>query len=229
MFFTLHDNSYIAIIGDIKDSKKLENRKVIQERLSEVLNQINNKYINAISSKFMITLGDEFQGLLCNGRDTIHIISEIKRVMHPVKIRFGVGIGSISTEIYKDIPLGADGPAYYKAREAIEYLKQKEKRNQTEAADIRLEMDGGENLAAVTMVNTILMLLTVIEDSWSERQREIISDMLIHQDSQAESAKRLNIKQPTIQKTLAKGNYYAYKQALDTIGNILQEIKREDV
>ena len=76
------------------------------------------------------------------------------------------------------------------------------------------------------MINTILSLLTAIKDLWSDRQREIIWDMLEHQDSQVDVAKRLKIKQPAVQKSLAKGKYYAYKDALETLGKALEEIKR---
>jgi hypothetical protein len=228
MFFIFSYKPQIALIGDIKESKKLSNRNEVQKNLNIVLEEINKKYKNDISSKFIITLGDEFQGLLCNGANTMEIISEIERKMHPVKIRFGVGIGEITTDINKELSIGADGPGYYMARTAIEYLKDNEKRKQAKSTDIRFEING-DNRSSTTMINTILSLITVIKESWSDRQREIIWDMLEHQDSQLEVAKRLAIKQPTVQKSLSKGNYYTYKDAVDTIGQALAEIRREDV
>ena len=225
MYFFFLNNPYVAIIGDIKESKKINNRYEIQKKLIQVLEEINLKYDIDISSKFIITLGDEFQGLLCNGANTLRIISEIERKMYPIKIRFGVGVGTITTEVNKEMSLGADGPGYYKARNAIEYLKDNEKRNQTNTADIRFEVDS-ENQSTTIMINTILSLLTAIKDLWSDRQREIIWDMLEHQDGQVDVAKRLKIKQPAVQKSLAKGKYYAYKDALETIGKALEEIKR---
>jgi len=225
MFFFFFNNPYIAVIGDIKDSKKINNRSEIQKKLRQVLDEINKKYDTDISSKFIITLGDEFQGLLCNGANTLQIISEIERKMYPIKIRYGVGVGAITTEVNKEMSLGADGPGYYKARDAIEYLKEDEKKNQTNAADIRFEVDS-ENQSTTIMINTILSLLTAIKDLWSERQQEIVWDMLEHQDSQVDVANRLKIKQPAVQKSLAKAKYYAYKDALDTIGKALEEIKR---
>jgi len=225
MFFFFFNNPYIAVIGDIKDSKKINNRSEIQKKLRQVLDEINKKYDTDISSKFIITLGDEFQGLLCNGANTLQIISEIERKMYPIKIRYGVGVGAITTEVNKEMSLGADGPGYYKARDAIEYLKEDEKKNQTNAADIRFEVDS-ENQSTTIMINTILSLLTAIKDLWSDRQQEIVWDMLEHQDSQVDVANRLKIKQPAVQKSLAKAKYYAYKDALDTIGKALEEIKR---
>jgi hypothetical protein len=228
MFFIFDKNPYIAIIGDIIASKKISNRGEVQKELNTVLKAINLKYKGDIASNFTITLGDEFQGLLRNGANIMHILSDIERQMYPVKIRFGVGIGEITTDINREISIGADGPGYYKARAAIQYLKDNRKKKQAKSADIRLEIDG-DNQAATIMLNTVLSLITVIKEAWSDRQREIIFDMLEHQDNQSEAAKRLSIKQPTVQKTLSKGNYYTYKDALDTIGQALGEIRREDV
>lgn len=146
--------------------------------MKSVLQEINLKYENDISSKFMITLGDEFQGLLCNGANVMHIITEIEQKMYLIKMRFGVD---------------------------------------------------GENQGTTMLLNCILSLLTVIKSSWSKRQREVIWDMLQNQDSQIEMAKRFNIKQPTVQKILSTGKYYAYKDSIDTVGKVLEEIRRDDV
>ncbi|MFA9397627.1 MAG: SatD family protein [Clostridiaceae bacterium] len=228
MFFFFINNPYIAIIGDMKQSHKMDNRSEVQNKLKQVLEEINNKYECDISSKFIITLGDEFQGLLGNGVNTMNIISEIERKMYPVMIRFGIGIGKITTDINKEMALGADGPGYYKARNAIEYLKDNEKKKQAIAADIRFEVES-DNQATTIMLNTILALMTAIKESWSDRQREIIWDMLEHQDSQIDVAKRLKIQQPAVQKSFSIGKYYAYKDALNTIGKALEEIRRDDV
>ncbi|WP_040214975.1 SatD family protein [Clostridium polynesiense] len=227
LFFFSYD-PYIAIIGDIKKSKKLEYRKTVQESLKEALDNINNKFQQDISSKFIITLGDEFQGLLSSGNNVMDIIEEIRRDMYPVEIRFGIGVGAITTSIDSERAIGADGPAYYLARKAVELLKENEQKNKTSAADIRIETDG-DNDAAAAMLNTILSLLTVIKRSWTDRQREIIWDVMRHQDGQVKSAERLNIAQSSVQRGLTKGNYYAYKEATDTINEILKEIRRKDV
>ncbi len=228
MFFYFLNKPYIAIIGDMKQSQKMNNRREVQNKLKQVLEEINNKYIGDISSKFIITLGDEFQGLLGNGVNTMNIVSEIERKMYPIRMRFGIGIGKITTDVNKEMALGADGPGYYKARNAIEYLKDNEKKKQAIAADIRFEVES-DNQAATIMINTILALMTAIKESWSDRQREIIWDMLEHRDSQIGVAKRLKIQQPAVQKSFSIGKYYAYKDALDTIGKALEEIRRDDV
>jgi len=92
---------YCAIIGDLVSSRKMEapERKRVQEELSGLLQQINNDYKESIVSKFIITLGEEFQGLLNASWNSVRIIEIIIRTLYPQDVRFGVGLSDISTEI----------------------------------------------------------------------------------------------------------------------------------
>ena len=227
MYFQFADYPYIAVIGDIKDSKKIANRSEVQKKLQKVLQTVNDKYSTDIASKFTITLGDEFQGLLFSGGRVLRILSEIERVLYPQEIRFGIGIGKITTDIDPERAVGADGPGYYMARNAIDFLKDNEKKKLATVADIRLEAEGN-HAEAVAMLNSILSLMCAIKDSWSGRQREIIWDMTEHLDSQTDVAKRLGIRQPTVHKSLSKGYYYTYKNASETVERALGEIRRRD-
>lgn len=227
-FFFFSFNPYIAIIGDIKKSKEITNRKEVQDKLKQALDDVNIKYRDDISSNFTITLGDEFQGLLNKGDNVMNMIQQLEKVMHPVKIRFGIGIGEITTDINPEISIGSDGSAYYKARDAINYLKQAEKKRKAVASDYRIEIDC-DNKIATDLLNTILSLITSIKNSWTDRERMVIWDMIEHQDSQTNIARRLKISQPAVQKFLSGGKYYIYQDALDTIANTLSEIRRKHV
>ena len=141
--------NYIAVIGDIKDSKLIENRGQIQEKLNRALKQINEIYQDDIASKFIITLGDEFQGLLKNEEHLIGIVKYIQQVMYPVKLRFGIGIGEIRTDIFYEAAIGADGPAYYEARKVITELREQEKKLKKQAADIQFSIKKPTELKAM--------------------------------------------------------------------------------
>ena len=52
---------YIVLIGDLIGSRKIRNRGEIQERLRDVLAQLNERYSSMLASRLMLTLGDEFQ------------------------------------------------------------------------------------------------------------------------------------------------------------------------
>ncbi len=217
-------HSFAAVIGDIKDSRKLENRKEAQKRLQKVLDRLNRKYEEDIVSSYLITLGDEFQGLLCSGKNILNMINEIKMEMYPVRLRFGIGFGTITTDIRREMALGADGPGYYRAREAVEVLKEREKKNRPVPADLCLKMEE-EDRDKEVLLNTVFDLLYVVEEGWTERQREIIWDMLVYGDGQQNTAARLSISQPTVQKALAAGSYYTYENALKNAAEILGEIQ----
>ena len=228
MIFSFSYKPYIVIIGDIINSRELEQRGKVQELLKQTLCDINKKYSTDIAAPFMITLGDEFQGLLHNGKSTMKIIEELRASMYPVRIRFGIGVGGVSTEINQVETREIDGPCYYGARNAIDYLKKNENRYHSDEADTRIEMED-DTSGATSLMNTVFSLMSVIEKNWTERQRTIIYDYFLHQDGQEKCAARLEIAQSSVQRGLTNGNYYAYSQALNTINSILGEIQKYDV
>ena len=114
-----------VIIGDIVNSRKINNRFEIQENLNKCFDKINNDYQKSIVSKISITLGDEFQGILSKSKDLFNIINRIEREMDTINIRFSIGVGEITTRIHKNTPLGTDGPAWWGAGDSIEYIKKK--------------------------------------------------------------------------------------------------------
>ena len=125
----LNKEIYFAIIGDVVDSRKINNRDDVQKQYVGVINRINKKYFDDISSKFLITLGDSFQGLLKDSSHILEIIEEIEDSMAPSKLRFGIGIGKINTSIIVEDSSLIDGPAYHNARFAIDEVKTKNSKN----------------------------------------------------------------------------------------------------
>ncbi len=212
---------YYAIIGDIKKSKKIKNRFEIQEQLNRILEHINESYGENIAAKFLITLGDEFQGLLNMNTPIFEIVKYIQREMYPIELRFGIGIGEITTEINKNAAIGTDGPAFYAARNAIVDLHQQEKRLKKQAADIKIELYE-KDLFEIMEINTLLILIKTIEDSWNDRQRLTIWDMMQYQDSQEMCAKRQNTTQSTVARRLAEGKYVVYTSTIKVVNEAIR-------
>ena len=219
------NNLYIAVIGDIVASKALSDRAATQEKLSRALDKINAAYANDIAAKFMITLGDEFQGLLHSGMHTVDIAEQIERAMYPVRVRFGIGVGPMTTAIDPDRPLGADGPAYYHAREAVDMLKASEHKRMEPRSDIWIGIEGDPDITEA--LNAIFALNAALKSRWAERQREVVSVYLDDGGTQSQIAAQLGVHQSTVQKALAQANFYAYLKALRTVSGILSQIGRE--
>lgn len=213
--------AYVAIIGDIVSSRQLENRSEVQEAFIETMNAINKRYINVIASDFLVTLGDEFQGLLCDGEEALSIVHEIEQMMDPVAFRFGIGIGEIDTEIRRDKALGADGPAYHNARNAIDTLKKLEKARPRKTGNILIvSFRDSDN---IRLCNIMLDMMKAIESKWTPRQKEVIRTMLANRSTQAEAALALKMKQPNVARSLGEGFYDTYRNGFDEITRILKE------
>ncbi len=205
---------YCAIIGDIVKSKNISKRQQLQTDLEEVLDYINTKYHSTIAAKFTITLGDEFQGLLNSPEVLMDIVDYIKVHLHPIKVRFGIGFGDMSTEI-KSIAIGADGPAYHVAREAINTVKRGDTKHEQSNKDILIYSDSIKDdlYDNLDVVNSILAVCYFIETKWSDKQREIIKHLMEGAKSQTELADLYNIEQSSISRRIERSGYYAYKEA----------------
>ena len=215
---------YYAIIGDIKNSKEIDNRYEVQNKLKKILDDINLKYKADIKANFLITLGDEFQGLLNSPVFAIEIVKYIQRELYPVKLRFGIGIGEISTEINQKAAIGADGPAFYAAREMINFLKNEEKHLKNQAPDIQIGYYNSKTIE-IDEINIMLTLIKVIEDSWTDKQRYTIWDMMLNGGSQEKCAKRMKTSQSTVARRLLDGKYLIYLKSLKIIEEAIDKLE----
>ena len=112
------ERHYFALIGDIIDSRHEQDRYDVQKKLQSILSSVNAEHAAHIAADFLITLGDEFQGLLFaeKGADPIFVADRIIDEMFPVRIRIAIGFGGMATQIRREAAIGADGEAFYRAR-----------------------------------------------------------------------------------------------------------------
>lgn len=213
---------YCAIIGDIIKSKEIIERRELQHKLEELLERINIKYAEIITAKFTITLGDEFQGLLRSPHKIFEITDYIKMELGPIKLRYGIGIGEMSTDI-KDIAMGSDGPAYHAAREALNDVKESNtKYSQPDRDMLIYGIPKNTNFNEKFMLlNSVLSTCYFIEKKWSRKQIEIISNLMHDDISQRELAVMYDISQPSITKRIENSGYYTYKEAKTVANNYL--------
>lgn len=115
---------YITMTCDMKNSRMLSNRDVIQFQLIDMLKSCNLKFKDYILSPFLITLGDEWQGLLKENSPIYDIISFFKTTL-PSSVEFytGIGIGDITIHNFELTVNQLDGPSFHLARKALKYAK----------------------------------------------------------------------------------------------------------
>ncbi len=165
-------NQYYALIGDIIESRHLANRAQQQEALSQVLDNLNDRYQAHLASRFSLTLGDEFQGLVKVGAPIFQMIDELRLALPELNLRFGLGLGEILTSINPALSLGADGPAYWRAREAIQQVHQQ---HHYETVHVYL-VTGQEDQD--TILNHSLALSEFVRSSWIQSQMETFRTIL---------------------------------------------------
>lgn len=117
--------TYLAIIGDVVGSREVEDRRNLQQRLRVAVDRANRLYTKTIAAGFVMTIGDEFQGLLKEPEGVDKILADIQASVHPIELRFGLGIGGLETPL-EMVALGMDGPCFHRARAAIERAESRE-------------------------------------------------------------------------------------------------------
>lgn len=215
---------YISLIGDIVDSKKInkENREKIQENLNKDLFYFNSLYRNEIAGNLVITLGDEFQGLFYDAKAPFEVITYLQ-VAYPVKIRYGMGIGRLHTNLSNQDAIGSDGPCWWRAREAIDEIKANKDEN------TNLIVYGLENKLTEELINNALIFIYAISSKWTKGQKEILQKALktYHLDNafkQIDLANKYSIDASKVNRAIKKTKYFDY---IKIIENIIKIINKE--
>ena len=115
---------YLAVIADMVKSRALPagQRALVQKHFQELVANLNKEYRNSLASKFAITLGDEFQGLLTTSTVLPDLIWQIEEKFPDRQLRVGIGMGTLDTPL-QAYAINIDGPALHAGRDAIEAAK----------------------------------------------------------------------------------------------------------
>lgn len=210
--------NYIVVKGDIIDSRNAKDRDKLQQQLSERLKTINEQYKNVIAAEFMITSGDGFQGLMNNADHLFDITNLIEEL--PVNIRFGIGIGEVSTEIDSKNSAVIDGPCYHLADDMLNRIKTEETQNTAKRANIQM----ASNTQNDGIINGLLSLRYVIKSSWTKRQHEVIGMYISHDENQYKTAAVLGVNQSTVSRALKATNFYSVKSAETEVIRFIKDV-----
>ena len=210
--------NYIVVKGDIIDSRNAKDRDKLQQQLSERLKTINEQYKNVIAAEFMITSGDVFQGLMNDAAHLFDITNLIEEL--PVNIRFGIGIGEVSTEIDSKNSAVIDGPCYHLADDMLNRIKTEETQNTAKRANIQM----ASNTQNDGIINGLLSLRYVIKSSWTKRQHEVIGMYISHDENQYKTAAVLGVNQSTVSRALKATNFYSVKSAETEVIRFIKDV-----
>lgn len=200
---------YLALIADVIDSKMVQERFDLQKQLEKTLQTMNELFGEFIASNFTLTLGGEFQGLLKADAPVFQIIDTLRSELTPTQLRFGIGLGEILTDIDPLQSIGADGPAYWNARAAINLVHQK-----NDYGNTQIYFSCGKEKQDF-FVNALIASGEAIRSGWRGSQEEILLDLLkrcVYSEnfSQQDLAQSLEINPSALSKRLKSSSIRVY-------------------
>ncbi len=201
--------SYLVLIGDIIASRNAPSRTALQQRLQEELGALN-KTAHGLISPYTLTLGDEFQAVFTRADSVFSGLIRLLGALHPIRTRFSLGVGNITTDINPTQALGMDGPAFYQARDGIDHLK--------ESGDL-FRIEGLPPMEA-SLVNGTLTLLSQRMQKWQPNRLAILHDLMQGKKVQ-QIADSLDISEPAVYKNIHSGGLETVIQVLSAVTDLL--------
>lgn len=150
---------FAVITGDVIDSKKYPNT---MEMLKEKLNKIQT---SGLYTPFYVSRGDELQAVCDNLSLLPVIIRNLRYICRPLKIRLGIGIGSVNNPSPGQNSWDMTGAAFVLARKALDTIV-KSKTPETVLASDDSFFD--------RVFNSIYSLIDTIVNSWTPSQWEAV-------------------------------------------------------
>lgn len=204
---------YVAVIADMVRSRDLSSsqRRLLQKQFGALIVYLNQNYRKAIAAKFVITLGDEFQGILHSAALIPDLIWHLEQDFPGRELRVGIGFGTLDTPLQK-VAINIDGPVLHAARAAIESSK----KARALGGVFRGFADWDD------ILNGIARLLWFHRSRWTPAQRSI-ADLLRQGMSQTQIADKLRIKKQVVSRQVFAAGGFQYIAAERAWRMILQK------
>jgi hypothetical protein len=177
-------------------------RSRVQEQFTQLIGKLNQLYEKHLRAKFIITLGDEFQGLLRDPQVIPDLIWNLERLFIERELRLGFGYGAIYTSI-KEYAINVDGPALHCARSAIEAAKRR---------TLRGGVFTGFGPTLDPALNGFARVLYHQRSTWPPRQREVVRRLRDGRKG-TDVAQELGITKQAVSRYASLAGWEAYAEA----------------
>lgn len=203
---------YYALIGDVVSSRSLTNRAEVQHRLQELAATLNGELEDgALAAPLRVTAGDELQGLLERPEPVVDITVRLADHLHPVRLTWGLGRGTLTTELGADVAT-LDGPCFHRARRAAERA----------AEEDRWLLEEGLPSPQGRILTALFALMSGIRSDWTETQAKYVRE--VRGRRQKDVAEELGRHKSTISKALASSRYEEIEEGEGAARDLLRWI-----
>lgn len=201
-----------ALVGDIAGSRELasEDRARLQGRLDAVLKRLNHVAHGGLLSRFTLTLGDEFQALLCRPAILPEVLWRLRADLQDVEWWVGVGHGALDTEL-RPTAVGMDGPVFHRARGAVEEAKSSGRRG-----GVFLGFDGDE-----AVLDGLARAAEALRAELTASQIQAVELVRGGTRSQTEAARQLGVSRQAVSKRLKAARWDALQEVERALASLL--------
>lgn len=206
----------VAAIVDIVRSRELDDREAAQVAIGAAFDSASSA--GRMLQPLRATVGDEFQAVFGNIADAVRV-STIVRLALPdgIDCRVGFGRGEMREIADRESTLIQDGPAWWRAREAIDEAHRRESKKSpslrgwcvSDQADAELDR----------FVNSYLLLRDNVIGAMRARERRLAAGVMVG-SAQADLARAEKITQSAVSQSLQRSGgaaLLAAHQVLDTV------------
>ena len=203
-----------VLLGDVKSSREIKNRKLFQEKLIKVCNELNQEYQQNLYADFKILKGlDEIGGVLTETSSIYKIISKITNQIYPNTIRFILVRDYIDTALNSKDVTRMDGPAFHKASERMKLLKKS--KTFFDMVTYNETIDS----SLIIMINLMLLY----KERWTKKQRQIIEEYE-KTLNQKKVALKYNITQQAVSKVINNTKWKNIKDLENQLNQIIGKL-----
>lgn len=186
---------YVAVIGDMVESRDLSDRASVQDRFLEAVAAFNQREGGLLSAPLRITGGDEMKTILEDPVVVVDLLTRVSEDLYPIPLAWGVGRGPLGTRWSDDV--GAmDGPCFHRARRAVE---------EASANGVWARAHGFSPLDD-DLMSGLLRLMGALRSSWTETQVGYIRS--VREKSQRETARELGVTEGAVSQSLRSARFH---------------------
>lgn len=177
--------TFVALVADAIGSRQLppDVRAELQQAILATVAELNDRWRQEAEARFAVTMGDEIQGLLRDGRAVWPITHWIRSRFPHTHWVVAWGCGAITTPLWPDAAAPElDGPCFHRAREALGRAKDQR----------RVLAFGGFD----RWLDDLAGYYSALYWSWTERQRQAAA--LLRVTTPVEAATRLGVSRSAV-------------------------------
>lgn len=145
--------------------------------LKDLVQEAQERFSGAILSPLTITLGDEFQGVICSLKEGVSLLIwfEEQRIIKqlPFKLRMVLHFGEIQTKINSSMAYGMLGPGLTLARSHLNRMKKE---------SLRFYVSGLDDTKLEILINNTFIIFQSQVDAWTPKEAKVAAYFLQKDD-----------------------------------------------